>query len=307
MSTSDCSNLVNSDSSFIETNNSTAGKIPDELNMIKNILVSVYDKSGVISNMKKVVLPFKQKSNLYETSKEDSKMLIIDNIMQQMGNVQKEDTSTISIENKCKKWYPSKLLLEKYKVTHEDYPYLQCPMCHLKYKRKTGLKYHHIRVHSNVEPKFTYDHCRKRFKLKIDLVGHIEKTHLNARHVCKIYGKIVKNITHHEWQYDKAAKRNAFKYSCDVYRKKFSTRNHLDNHPLMHKDGFKCTLCDEAFSSPYSLSSHKITKHKRNSMCTICERSFPSTTNFYQHVITHEGDLINAIFVGKISRRDLVF
>lgn len=137
MSTSDCSNLVNSDSSLIETNNDTVGKIPDDqkintvkralisaknpvtneikkmlvstestntgrLNVIKNILIPVYDKSGVISNMKKVVLPIKQKFNLYETSKEDSKMLIINNIMQQMGNVQKEDTSTISIENELK-------------------------------------------------------------------------------------------------------------------------------------------------------------------------------------------------------------
>lgn len=59
-------------------------------------------------------------------------------------------------------------------------------------------------------------------------------------------------------------------------------------HLLMHKDGFKCTLCD-VFSSPYSLSSHKIMKHRRSSTCTICERSFPSTTNFYQHVLTHEG------------------
>lgn len=57
----------------------------------------------------------------------------------------------------------------------------------------------------------------------------------------------------------------------------------------MHKDGFKFTLCDEVFSSPYSLSSHKIVKHRRSSTCTICERSFPSTTNFYQHVLTHEG------------------
>ncbi|XP_050477498.1 zinc finger and SCAN domain-containing protein 26-like [Bombus huntii] len=380
MSTSDCSNLVNSDSSLIETNNDTVGKIPDDqkintvkralisvknpvtneikkmlvptestntgrLSVIKNILIPVYDKSGVISNMKKVVLPIKQKSNLYETSKENSKMLIIDNTMQQMGNVQKEDTSTISIENelkglensknpvaqvalnesrvqwrnrrekgktrrdritkvshprnikfiihqiyscdKCNKWYPSKLLLEKHKITHEDYPYLQRPTCHLKYKRKARLKYHHIRMHSNVEPKFMCDHCGKRLKLKIDLVDHIEKTHLNARHVCKICGKIVENITHHEWQHDKTAKRNAFKYSCDVCRKKFSIRNHLDNHLLMHKDGFKCTLCD-VFSSPYSLSSHKIMKHRRSSTCTICERSFPSTTNFYQHVLTHE-------------------
>lgn len=374
MSTSDCSNLINSDSSLLETNNDTSGKIPvkrkisvknpvtneikkmlvpnestntGRLSVIKNILVPVCDKSGVISNMKKVVLPIKQKSNLCETSKEDSKMLIIDNIMQQMGNVKKEDTSTISIENelkvlensensvmqvavnesrvqcteyikdqsemeedkhakevlldflkgeieeekekqhetesqkfpiletedeteslkfpnletkdetealkfpnleikdeveslkfpdsetkdetellkfpdsetedeemdeilenleiicpvcqrvcknviflqrhihrfhkmihscdKCNKWYPSKLLLEKHKITHEDYPYLQCPTCHLKYKRKAGLKYHHIRVHSNVKPKFMCDHCGKRFKLKIDLVGHIEK------------------------------------------------------------------------------------------------------------------------------------
>nr|XP_033203985.1 uncharacterized protein LOC117164769 [Bombus vancouverensis nearcticus] len=44
-------------------------------------------------------------------------------------------------------------------------------------------------MHSNVEPKFMCDHCGKRLKLKIDLVDHIEKTHLNARHVCKICEK----------------------------------------------------------------------------------------------------------------------
>lgn len=322
ISTSNCSNLINSDSLLIETHNDTAGKIPDDqkintakralisvknpvtneirkmlvpiestntgrLNVIKNILIPVYDKGGIISNMKKVVLSIKQKSNLYETSKEDNKMLIIDNIMQQMGNVQKEDTSTISIENelkvlenreylvvqvalnesrvqcteyikdqsgmeedkhakeilldfskdeieekkegqdetesqkfpiletkdeteslkfpdpetedegmdeilenleiicpvcqrvfknviclqrhihrfhkmihscdKCNKWYLSKLFLEKHKITHEDCQYLQCPVCHLKYKREAGLKYN--RVHSNVELKFMCDHC----------------------------------------------------------------------------------------------------------------------------------------------------
>ncbi|XP_043516174.1 zinc finger protein 311-like isoform X4 [Frieseomelitta varia] len=191
--------------------------------------------------------------------------------------------------DKCNKWYPSKLLLQEHKISHEDDSYLQCSMCHLKYKRKIGLKYHHIRMHSNIEPKYMCDHCGRRFKLKIDLGGHIEKTHLNVSHICKICGKVVKNITHHEWQHDRVAKKIVYKYSCNLCRKKFTTHNNLDNHLLMHKDGFKCTLCDEVFSSPYSLSSHKSTKHRRGATCTICERSFSSTSNFYQHVLTHAG------------------
>ena len=191
--------------------------------------------------------------------------------------------------DKCNKWYPSKLLLQEHKISHEDDSYLQCSMCHLKYKRKIGLKYHHIRVHSNMEPKYMCDYCGKRFKLKIDLGGHIEKTHLNVSHICKICGKVVKNITHHEWQHDRVAKRIVYKYGCNLCRKKFTTRNNLDNHLLMHKDGFKCTLCDEVFSSPYSLGSHKSTKHRRGATCTICERSFTNTSNFYQHVLTHAG------------------
>ncbi|KAK1135035.1 hypothetical protein K0M31_007807 [Melipona bicolor] len=191
--------------------------------------------------------------------------------------------------DKCNKWYPSKLLLQEHKISHEDDSYLQCSMCHLKYKRKIGLKYHHIRVHSNIEPKYMCDYCGKRFKLKIDLGGHIEKTHLNVSHICKICGKVVKNITHHEWQHDRVAKKIVYKYGCNLCRKKFTTRNNLDNHLLMHKDGFKCTLCDKVFSSPYSLGSHKSTKHRRGATCTICEKSFASKSNFYQHVLIHAG------------------
>ena len=274
--TSDVKNNVQYSSSEEATKNLTKDK--EEEGDIKSQIVSIQqcqkEETDQILETLKNVCPVCQK------------VFKSENMMQR--HVRKFHEKTYPCD-KCNKCYPSKLSLEEHKKSHEDDSYLQCSMCHLKYKRKIGLKYHQIRVHSNVDPKFMCDYCGKRFKLKLDLSVHIEKIHMGIAHICKICGKVVKNITHHEWQHDRAAKKVVYKYSCDLCPKKFTTRNNLDNHLLMHKDGFKCTLCDEIFSSPFALGSHKSTKHRPGATCPICEKAFNSTSNFYQHVLTHAG------------------
>ncbi|XP_026668178.1 zinc finger protein 62 homolog [Ceratina calcarata] len=193
--------------------------------------------------------------------------------------------------DKCDKVYSTRQGLIEHQKAHEDDFYLECSICHLRYKRKAGLRHHQIRVHSNIEAKYMCDHCGKRFKLKVDLGLHIEKIHMYSSHICKICGKLVKDVANHEWRHEMTAtKASSRRYRCTLCPKKFSTRNNLDNHLLLHRDGFKCNHCDEIHQSQSSLVRHKAAKHRTTVMtCPVCERSFNSSSNLHQHVLTHAG------------------
>lgn len=197
--------------------------------------------------------------------------------------------------DKCHKGYFSDLALEEHRKTHEVVSFHRCPVCQMQYKTVTGLKHHRIREHTDIEPKFVCDFCGKRFKLKLDLSLHIDRSHMNATYVCRFCGMAVKNIAHHEAKHQKN-KEIVYPYCCTICPRKFKGWNSLENHLLMKhkasKEGSDMlrTLCEKRFESRSDFYQHvlnqtevQVKRHK----CDVCQKTFTSEYNLRNHMILH--------------------
>jgi len=192
--------------------------------------------------------------------------------------------------DKCRASYHTKQNLEKHRKSHSDDYFFECDICHLKYKRKITLKQHQVRAHSDAAAQFICDSCGQSFKLKVDLLMHIKRKHNTDIHICRYCGKSVTDLHSHEWKHKKRAEMATLKFSCHLCIKKFQNQTRLDNHLLLHKQGYKCTECNVVVTSSRQLEYHKDRVHKPGTTCPICKKVFVSRGNkFYQHVLTHAG------------------
>jgi len=191
--------------------------------------------------------------------------------------------------DKCHASYNIKQDLERHRKIHNDDYFFECDVCHLKYKREVSLKRHQVRVHSDIAAQFICDSCGQSFKIKVDLLLHINRKHNINTHICRYCGKSVTDLRNHEWKHKKRAEMTSLKFSCHLCIAKFQNQTRLDNHLLLHKRGYKCSECNVIVISSRQLRYHKNRMHKSGTTCPICKKVFFNGNNFYQHVLTHAG------------------
>nr|XP_012225233.1 PREDICTED: zinc finger protein 502-like [Linepithema humile] len=185
--------------------------------------------------------------------------------------------------------YTEQSLTEHRKIHSDDY-FFKCDICHIKYKRKETLQRHQIRAHSDIAVQFVCDSCGQSFKLKVDLLNHIKRKHSTSIYICRYCGKSVTDLRNHEWKHKERAETGSLKFSCQFCANKFKNQTRLDNHLLLHKQGYKCTECNLVVISYRQLKYHKERMHKPDKLCPICKKSFMSRGNqFAQHILTHAG------------------
>ncbi|CAK9795578.1 Zinc finger protein 235 [Anthophora quadrimaculata] len=224
--------------------------------------------------------------------------------------------------DKCCRGYFTDFGLEEHKKTHEVISFYQCTICQMQYKTPSGLTNHQMREHTNLDPKYTCDDCGKRFKIKVDLRAHIDRSHMNPLHICRFCGIAVKNITHHELRHEESKKVNAL-YPCKYCPRKFQAWYNLENHLLMkHKDPktapdmlrmlferkfgsrgdfyqhmnnqtevkqHKCEVCKKTFASEFSLNNH-MTLHAQTYLCAQCGKNVTNKYSLKLHMRTHTGE-----------------
>ncbi|XP_076673534.1 uncharacterized protein LOC143371803 isoform X3 [Andrena cerasifolii] len=190
----------------------------------------------------------------------------------------------------CYNSFVAKESLKNHMKGHDKDALLECPFCHQKYKCMAGLRYHQIRAHSTIEPKYVCDQCGKRFKLKHDLSSHIERSHLTDTYICRFCGKSVRNIKQHEWYHEKSTKKYEYSFSCHLCPTKFRRRTGLDNHLLMHKNSIKCGQCSKGFMCNSELEDHKISHTDQVTyICKYCRNAYSEKSCLVAHKLLAHG------------------
>lgn len=178
------------------------------------------------------------------------------------------------------------------KMRSDDY-FFKCDICQKKYKCKKSLKHRKVRMHSDIVAQFVCNYCGKSYRLKIDIFNHITRKHSTRNDdICRYCGKSVTDLRTHEWEHKKRAEISSYKFSCQFCGTKFQNRTRLDNHPLLHEQGHKCTECNLVVDSSGRLKYHKKRMHMDNSgtICPICKKSYAfKDSKFNQHILTHAG------------------
>lgn len=216
--------------------------------------------------------------------------------------------------DKCCKGYFTEYALQEHQKKHEVASFYQCSICQLQYKTTSGLKNHRIRAHADLKPNFMCDYCGKRFILKLDLVLHINRSHMNTTHICRFCGMAVKNISHHELKHIEARQPPPSLYCCELCPRTFKARNSLENHLLMKHNGSKGgpdmlrTLCEKPFESRNDFYQHlhnrtEATQHK----CDVCGKICANEENLRCHVTLHSQSFLcphcGKVFSTNYSRK----
>ena len=150
----------------------------------------------------------------------------------------------------------------------------KCTECDYQGFRKKRLSEHMGRVHGLLpngampeNPMFSCDECEKTFVFEKDLSRH-------------------KKIVHHGQV-----------FVCLVCNKNYKSKYVYDRHTATHVEGyvqpkFKCQICEQEFTTKFSLSSHIKSKHlgvKKTYSCPTCGKTFSQIRSYRQHANVHAG------------------
>ncbi|RVE49479.1 hypothetical protein evm_005820 [Chilo suppressalis] len=173
---------------------------------------------------------------------------------------------------------------------------LYCNECGEKFKKKSTLRTHKIRIHG-VKREFVCDICNKSFMTASRLETHAANHNdtlaqqLSYCSICKIQYKSVHVYRSHMRQ---SAAHASDQHSCPDCNKKFSSKVYLKKHYNFYhlkKSQFKCELCNKLFISDWRLKNHQQKHHglsrPRNHACNICGKKFFTLSTLRGHQLTH--------------------
>lgn len=165
----------------------------------------------------------------------------------------------------CDKYYCDVLHLYRHQVKDHKYISKLCLYCGRHFYMASDLR-EHRETHSLPDSSLTYtcDVCRKVFKTKQTLRGHMI-IHLDIReHICEICGK------------------------------DFPKKQYLDSHMLFHQDSFafRCEICDKGCKTSGNLIRHKAThKTVKDIICSICGKAFNAKPALKNHLRVHSDEM----------------
>ncbi|XP_055322856.1 zinc finger protein 208-like [Sitodiplosis mosellana] len=163
----------------------------------------------------------------------------------------------------------------------------------------------------------TCEYCPNEFTATLKLVEHIEMSHRNEKfplkfyrcdHCSKFYPSIVLKKLHLKSHEQDAPKR----FVCKICKKAFSSKYSLQTHRKSHDEmrSHLCEECGKSFKTVRGLSFHRNSylhsKEPAMIQCPDCPRTFNQLHNFKNHSAVHREDryvceICQAELVSKVS------
>ncbi|XP_076174965.1 uncharacterized protein LOC143150513 isoform X2 [Ptiloglossa arizonensis] len=194
---------------------------------------------------------------------------------------------------KCHFSYASEDALEKHMTAHDKDTYVECPFCHLKYKRMSGLRAHQIRVHSTVDPKSIGELGEEDSLASYNLENQRTNQSGTKTFVClhcdNVYPQKSYLVAHKRIAHG-IHTREPKKFQCNVCSRNFATEDNLRSHTSLHTQSFLCSHCGKELANKYSLQLHT-RKHtgERPYKCKVCPKTFAASVALRVHTLTHKG------------------
>lgn len=109
-------------------------------------------------------------------------------------------------------------------------------------------------------------------------------------HLCPECGKSYKHLrTLASHQRHRHKSFGGPKYTCQVCRKSFMSRNDFVSHQNVHLKikPFQCKLCKKSYTSNRALVRHACPKQPAHNTCTVCFKECGSVELLKQHMLSH--------------------
>ncbi|XP_021961624.1 oocyte zinc finger protein XlCOF15 isoform X2 [Folsomia candida] len=179
--------------------------------------------------------------------------------------------------------------------------------CEKIYQTRSGLQQHFKTEHAENPVRFPCTLCRKEFKTRDQLQGHIFTHTTEKMYTCATCGKSLAyrtNIESHEKTHLEKSVREVSK--CHICPQTFLSRGALQRHiRAVHENqrNYPCELCDKRFSNASTLRVHVEARHPTNKelihSCDKCEYKSHSKANFTAHRKRHNAAKHECYFCQK--------
>jgi len=174
----------------------------------------------------------------------------------------------------------------------------KCSICGETFESRSLNIEHVATKHKDVK---LYDctECSSRYITERGLAKHIIHAHgNNAGSICPICGKKLNSIyevrRHTSFMHEGKARP---KFKCTLCDESFSTKKTLEGHMSVHEGKiFQCSNCDEEFKSKIKLEVHIAKEHDRSKLhqCTQCDSAYVKKQTLLTHIaFVHEKTISN--------------